>query len=487
MFRITYTGAESTSPIVPTESSSAVKQRRKLEAFHGRVDSAAVAASWPHLSSSDRWLRHAARIAIESQPVDQWAERVYREVNTQARITGAVALARSAGMAASQNTQPELDTLDSYREPLLASLLNLNTASLPDSQLLGLLRAYSLTFIRLGKPSNSEREQIIAQLEPLLPSKNADVNTELVRVLVFLQSPDVIEKTIRLIANRGTPEVPDWVELASRNTGYGSSILRMLNDHPPTREINYAFMLRNLKEGWTLSQRRVYFEFLNAASKHPGGNSYGKFLTNLRDEALGFCTNEQRAALVDITGENFNPVPDFPITPPKGPGEKWTISAAHGHANRGKLKGANFESGRNLFHAAKCATCHRLDGLGGDIGPDLTSVRNKYDERYMLESIIEPSKVISDQYGSSSVVTTDGLVFTGLVVKHADSIDVYPTAVDVKGTVKTIKLSEVEEMRPSPVSQMPTGLIDTLNANEVRDLMAYLMAAGNPEDALFKP
>lgn len=486
LLRVTYVGNESTAPVAPAAPSAAVEQRRALEAFHGRENPAAVAASWPHLSNSDRWLRHAARIAIESQPVEQWAAKVYSEPNTQARITAAVALARSAGKAASRKVQPGAATLEKIREPLLASLLEMNARSLPDSQLLGLCRAYALTFIRLGKPTPSEREQIISQLEPLMPSKNADVSTELVRVLVYLHSPHVIEKTMKLIDERSAPDVPDWAELANRNMGYGGGILKMLNDYPPTREINYAFMLRNLKDGWTSEQRRSYFEFLNAAAKHPGGNSYGKMLTNVRDQALALCTNDQRASLVDITGENFNPIPEFPITQPKGPGEKWTVDSSLSQAKRGKLRGANFESGRNLFHAAKCATCHRFAGLGGDVGPDLTSVRNKFDERYVLESIIEPSKVISDQYSSSQVITEDGEVLAGLVVRHNDFIEVYPPSVDIKDTVRTIKLDDIEEMRPSPVSQMPSGLIDMLNAEEVRDLVAYLMSAGNSDDQIYK-
>ncbi len=486
LLRVTYVGSDSVEPIALAEPSDAAKQRRALEEFHGQENSAAVAAAWSHLSSTDRWLRHAARIAIESQPAEQWATKVFSESNTQARITGAVALARTAGNAASRSTPPDTTVLENYRESLLASLLELDPGKLPDSQLLGLLRAYSLTFIRLGKPADHQREQIIAQIEPLLPCDNADVNTELVRVLVYLRSPNVIHKTMALINQRSTAEVPDWAELAQRNAGYGGGILRMLADYPPVREINFAFMLRNLKEGWTLEQRRSLFEFLNRASKHPGGNSYAKMLTNVRDQALGLCTNEQRSMLVDITGEDFNPVPDFHITPPKGPGENWTVDTAFAHANRRKLRGASFENGRNLFHATKCAVCHRLDGLGGDIGPDLTSVRNKFDERYVLEAIIEPSKIISDQYGSSQVITSGGEVLTGLVVRHSDSIDIYPPALDVSGTKRTLQLDDVQEMRPSPLSQMPTELIAMLNAEEVRDLVAYLMSAGNPDDAIYK-
>ena len=133
---------------------------------------------------------------------------------------------------------------------------------------------------------------------------------------------------MELIKNRKSPEIPKWSELISRNRRYGGSIERMLGNHPPTREIGYAFMLRNLREGWTLDSRRVYFEFLNAAAKTAGGNSFAKYLTRIRDEALASCTNAEREALESITGEDFNPVPDFEYAAPVGPGKKWTVEMA---------------------------------------------------------------------------------------------------------------------------------------------------------------
>ncbi len=314
-----------------------------------------------------------------------------------------------------------------------------------------------------------------------MPHSSADANTELVRLLVYLEAPNIIPKTIGLIENRGEPEIPDWTELASRNAGYGGRVLKMLENHPPTREINYAFMLRNLRKGWTLDQRRVYFEFLNAAAKYPGGNSYAKFLTNVRDQTLGYLSNADRAALADVTGEDFNPVPDFPISPPKGPGRAWTVATAAKHANRSQFRQANFENGRSLFHAAACAACHRFDGLGGDIGPDLTAIRTKFDVNYVLEAIIEPSKVISDQYGSKIVTLKDGKVLTGLVVERDATIDVYPAAkTSEELTPTTVKAAEVAKIEESPVSQMPPMLLNALNGDEVRDLLAYLMSGGDP-------
>mgnify|MGYP003637604550 CR=1 FL=1 len=474
LFRITYTGKESTEPVSgDLPGGEARELRRSLEAFHGVEDASAIAKAWPHLSSEDRWLRHAARVAIESQPVAQWSSKVHAETNPQAVIAGAVALARHGD--------------ESHLDAQLKTLLKLNPDELSEPQVLGLLRAYALTFIRLGNPSEAQREQVIAELDTHFPHQSKDVNTEMVRVLVYLEAPSVIGKTIDLIVNRGAPEVPDWTELAQRNKGYGGRVLAMLENHPPTHEINYAFMLRNLRKGWTLEQRRAYIEFINAAAKYSGGNSYGKSLANIRDHVLGYMSNAERAELADISGENFNPVPEFAITAPEGPGQNWTVAEAAKHAKGGKsIVGADYESGRNLFHAIGCAACHRFDSLGGDIGPDLTTVKNKFDANYLLESIIDPSKVISDQYGSKIVTMKDGSTHAGLVVERSDTVDVYPAAKTTEELKPaTLKASEIAKIEESPVSQMPPMMLNLLNGDEVRDLIAYLLSGGDPKAKVY--
>ncbi|MGF1583258.1 MAG: c-type cytochrome [Gemmataceae bacterium] len=469
MFRVRYVGKESTEAGKGNDTPEAAKARelrRELEAFHGRKVGVAVMKAWPHLSTEDRFLRNAARVAIESQPVNQWADRVLTEENPQARITSAVALARMGSKL--------------HRGRLLASLLELDPSKLTESQFLGLLRAYSLNFIRLGRPTDMERQQVIDKLDPHLPSQSDDLNTELLRVLTYLRAPSAIPKGIALIKNRTRPKIPDWTALAKRNPGYGRAVQRMIDNHPPSVEIGYAYLLRNLKRGWTLKQRRTYFQFLNQAAKGSGGASFPGYLTRIREEALGNCTNEERLALKDITGENFNPLPDFEIIKPKGPGRKWTVKEAIKNL-RGK---ANFERGRSLFFSATCAKCHRLGGLGGDIGPDLTSLPNRFDQNYVVEAIIHPSKNISDQYGSSLLKLKNGKVLNGLVVEQGDKLKFYPIKADAIPTI--ISREDVVMMKDSPVSQMPTGLLDTLNPGELRDLVAYLMSGGNPRDRRFR-
>ena len=472
LYRVTYAKPLGKEEAVaePKEVTEARALRRELEAFHGKENAGAVAKAWPSLASPDRFLRNAARVAIESQPVALWADQVFTATDPQTLITGAVALARRGDPA-------------THGAKLTATLLAMDPASLTEPQMLGYLRAWQLNFIRLGKPEGESRDQVLAKLDALLPAKSANANVELVNLLVSLEANSVIEKALTLIENPGAPEVPDWAELITRNQGYGSGIKAMLDDYPPIRGIAYAFALRNQKTGWTLEQRRRYFTFLNAAAKHPGGVSFSGFLANTRDEALSLAPNDQVAALKDITGVNYQAVPDFAITPPKGPGQVWTIETASKHANPGQFRNASFENGRSLFHAVGCAACHRLGGFGGDIGPDVTSIRNKFDTAYVLESIIDPSKVISDQYGSSMVTTKGGAIHTGLVVEREDALEIYPP--DAKAEPVKVTRADVAKIERTPVSQMPPGLINLLSGDEVRDLMAYLMSAGDPKDKVY--
>src|SRR5688572_21212988 len=95
LYRVTYTGNENTGPATKDNTGAeARKLRRSIEALHGRKDAKAVDFVWPHLGSSDRWIRYAARIALESQDTEAWASRALAERNTQAGLTALLALAR---------------------------------------------------------------------------------------------------------------------------------------------------------------------------------------------------------------------------------------------------------------------------------------------------------------------------------------------------------------------------------------------------------
>lgn len=466
-YRIRYTGSEATDPAGPVAPTQQRKLARSLEAFHGVENPEAIDKAWPHLASDDVFLRHAARVAVESQPAAQWADRLFEESDPQSVISGSVALARVGEKG--------------HQGGLIDGLLELDFHTLTETEKLGALRAYALAFLRLGEPGEEQRTKMLEQLDSQLPAESPNLNTELIRVLTYLQSPTVVEKTIALIENRGAPEVPDWAAIAARNPGYGSTVQRFLDNAPPSREVYYAMMLANAREGWNLDRRRTVIELLNEASKGSGGASFPGFLANIRDLHLGAMSNEQRAAIADISGENFNPVPDFDLLPIEGPGRSWTVEEGMKQRN---YRQANFERGRSLFFTTSCGACHRIAGLGGDVGPDLTSIPNKFDDEYVLTAIIDPSRDISDQYGMFEVRLKDGSTRTGLVVENGDQVSIYPP--DHTAEPAVVPAGEVVESKQLPVSQMPPALINGLNPEELRDLMAYLMSGGNPESRVYK-
>ncbi len=467
MVRLSYTGSASTEPAAALDPTPERLLARELEAFHGVENGEAVAKAWPHLASPDVYLRHAARVAIESQPNETWADRLKAETDPQAIIAASVALARH-GEAAHQ--------------PLVVSALQtLPFDALTERQKLGALRAYALTFIRLGKPTEDQRTSLITVLDPHLPNESANLNTELIRVLTYLESPTIVEKTVALIRNPRTPELPDWADIAARNPRYGATVKAFLEKAPPSREVYYTLMLASARQGWTTDARRASIELLNQAAKGEGGASFPGFLANIRELHLGAMSNEQRAAIADVSGENFNPIPDFEILPPKGPGQAYTIESASPHLN---FRQANFERGRSHFFATSCGACHRMAGLGGDIGPDLTSIPNKFDARYVLEAIIHPSKDISDQYGMFQVTLRDGRTAMGLYVENGENVSIYPP--DHTADPIEVTKAEVASVEQVAISQMPPGLINGLNPEELRDLMAYLMSGGNPESKVYR-
>jgi hypothetical protein len=86
---------------------------------------------------------------------------------------------------------------------------------------------------------------------------------------------------------------------------------------------------------------------------------------------------------------------------------EWTLSELSMGIDQA-LRGRNFQRGREMFAAAACFKCHRFDSEGGIIGPDLTGVGKRFTNQYLVESLIEPNKVISDQYQATVFVLHDG-------------------------------------------------------------------------------
>ncbi len=475
LYRVTYVGSESTEPASPLADRAAARARetrRSLEAFHGRRDPAAIDAAWPHLGSADRFIRYAARIAIEHQDVALWKERALSERDPRTAITALIALARQGD--------------EELAERVVGALERIDFGALDRTRKLEILRAYALAFIRLGKPDREDAARIARQLDAHYPAGDDMLNRELSRVLVYLDSPTVVAKTLELMARAEPEGVPDIQALLERNRGYGNTVMAMFQNRPVRQQIHYALVLRNVRFGWTLEQRKQYFSWFHEAAKAKGGASYHGFLNNIRKEALANCSDAERRELASITGEQIK-VADQPkeLPKPKGPGRQWTVDDLLPLVEGG-LRRRNFENGERSYLAARCGTCHRFDGAGGSVGPDLTGVVSRFSWPDLLEATIEPSKVISDQYGSTIVTRRDGSITIGRIVEENDdeiALVVDPMDLD---NLTVVPKKEILRTAPAPISLMPEGLLDPLNRDEVLDLLAYMMSRGDPKDRVFR-
>jgi putative heme-binding domain-containing protein len=135
----------------------------------------------------------------------------------------------------------------------------------------------------------------------------------------------------------------------------------------------------------------------------------------------------------------------------------------------------NSSRGSSLFVRAQCAKCHRFGERGESLGPDLTNVKSRFTKKELLESIFYPSHVISSQYASKTILTTDGRTLNGIVAPGAAGETV---VLQANGEKVTLAAEEIEATKPSKESAMPAGLLNTLTLEEIADLFVYLESGG---------
>jgi putative heme-binding domain-containing protein len=340
------------------------------------------------------------------------------------------------------------------RDRIMAALERLKWDSLDSQQRLDLLRVYAVLLNRMGRPNDATVSRLTAQFDALYPTKGKELNVELCNLLVYLGAQDVAEKSLELLAKAPTQE----------------------------EQIEYARALRLLKTGWTPALRTAYFSWLRSAAGFRGGPSLEGFLKKIKSDAVATLTESEKAELkplLDAPVQSSNAV-----VAPRPKVKDWTLDELVPLVESGLKQKRDLDRGRTLFGAASCAACHRFNNDGGATGPDLTGVAGRFSPRDLLESIVIPSKVISDQYGAVTVATSDGKVVTGRIVNlHGDMMAINTNMLDPSAQV-TIDRRTIDETKPSPVSMMPEGLLNTLHKDEVLDLIAYLLSGGKRESAM---
>jgi putative membrane-bound dehydrogenase-like protein len=144
-------------------------------------------------------------------------------------------------------------------------------------------------------------------------------------------------------------------------------------------------------------------------------------------------------------------------------------------------KKGNAQRGKELYLNTKllaCATCHRMEGVGGQVGPDLTRLWDTMTVEKILESIVDPSKEIKEGFQTYKLVTADSKVFTGLKVKEDDSEVIIR---DANGRDNRIAKDDIDSLTPSKLSLMPDNVVAQISYDQFLDLLAFLKSKKEQE------
>jgi putative heme-binding domain-containing protein len=207
----------------------------------------------------------------------------------------------------------------------------------------------------------------------------------------------------------------------------------------------------------------------------------------MKELAIANLSPEQRAALKPVLDAQPNHQSPRDLLAAREFVKEWTLEELIPIVQNGLNKPHDLERGRKLYGAVACNACHRFGTEGGGVGPDLTAVAGRFGVPDLLQAIVEPSKVVSDQYAAVSIATTDGRIVTGRVGNlSGDNLHVIEDMFD-PGHFTNVNRSHIEEMRLSDVSLMPSGLLNTLTADEIEDLIAFLLARKDTKVTAAKP
>jgi putative heme-binding domain-containing protein len=464
LYRVSYTGTEATAPADLHDKAGMAEResRHKLEAFHGKKNPDALNAAWADLNSNDRAMRYAARIAVETQPVTEWKARAVGQNPPTAALTALLALARCGAPA----DQPAL----------LAAVEKFPLAGLTEEQQLAKLRLLEVSFARQGGPQAEAVKKVIADLDAQFPNKSENVTREIAQILIYLRAPGVIDKCLKLMKEAKTQE----------------------------DQIEYQYNLRTLPIGqWTMGQRKEYFSYFTKEHKRPphspelvqwfadagrpygDGSSFPNFMKNIFKEATANLSDAERAELAPLLKSIDQASIVTYATKTRPVVKEWKTAEVLPTLDH-VTSGRNFEKGRQAYLDCQCIKCHRFGNEGGAVGPDLTAVSSRFARKDILESILEPSKVVSEQYRNVIVTTNSGKTVVGrLLEEKAGALIIQPNPLEPARV--EIRRADVDTLGLSKVSPMPEHLADGLTADEILDLIAYMESQGRKEYQAFKP
>ena len=377
---------------------------------------------------------------------------------------------------------------DGSKQPSIDRLLKVDFNKLDKTGKLALLRTYSVIMSRAGKATEKQIIALGKQLDPHYPTTDDNLNEELCRVLCYLQHPSVVSKTIDLMKTTKI-SVPKYdPEMIKRGGHYGKTILAAMSENvaPNVLNIHFLFCLKDVTNGWSMDQRKAYLGELKELLSKKGGNYFSGYLNKIRESAIANVPDKDKLALQYLTGE-IKDIDLSKLPRAKGPGVAWTVDSGLDVLNKEPLKGRNFANGKKMYSAGLCVACHRFGDEGGGVGPDLTNLAKRMDYKAILESTIHPNMVVSNQFEQHELTMKDGSLMIGKIVSEEDGYYSLVQSGLQPLTLTKVEKSKVASKKGSKLSMMPGGLINSMNAEELKDLFAYFVSTGDRKHKIFRP
>ncbi len=445
LYRVRWKGEASPSPTpkpldaaLVAAAQKAREQRRDLEGLHhgSLEDSSALGKIQAGVISTDPLIRRAARVALERRPAADALSLLKQSLSwpTTAVVELALAVARTGGAAS--------------RTELFHLLRKLEFATLTEDVQAGMLRALQLCMIRSGPLGADEVAEWRKFLDERIPCGRAHADQLGVELLVKLGADTTISKALMLLGKATAQE----------------------------ERLHYLFTLRHVNAGWTLEQRRTWLAaFRQESARAVGAHHLGVTFRYARVEFESSLTSQEKAALASELAALDPAASALPAAATRPFVKAWTMAEAEPQLPKVSASERNTNRGAEIFRS-QCAACHRLGPDGGAIGPDLTGIAGRFDRRTILESIIDPWKVVADPYRIATATLRSGEIVSGRVLGDDGttlSIEMNPVE---PGAVR--KVPKADTISLALTSVMPPGLANTLSAEELLDLLSFLTGGG---------
>jgi putative membrane-bound dehydrogenase-like protein len=301
------------------------------------------------------------------------------------------------------------------------------------------IRVLSLRLIRSAHPVLTA-----SFLKAALADKDADVRAAAVRILAT-RNDEACQAVLRGVAanDNARPSIQSFAILGLANSASESAVTRRLLVELAKKPATARDALRSLR---SVSLRPGESADLLRASAgpHPTAGEDREVA-----DQLALLLNQGHSGTVDVRPAKGA---DGRVGPPGDPTAGEII----------------------FFHSRgpRCFACHRIDGRGGAIGPDLSYIGRSMSREKIIESIRTPSKEIAPQFTSWQIITRDGKVHIGMMVEEGPHSTV--TLADNQGKLETFHRSQIEERHSLPTSIMPDKLEELMTRQEFRDLIEFL-------------